>query len=257
MSDATLLIVNRNIATITLNRPERRNALSAELVESLYANLQAAIADAGVRAIVLTGAGTVFCAGADLSERRTVATGDEGDGVPTFVRIFEAILDSPKPVVAMLNGSALAGGLGLTACCDLAVAPRSARFGFTEVRIGVSPAIISVVCLAKMRASDAALLMLTGERFDAEEAARVGLITVAVADDEVVSATDIYLDQLRLCGPGGLAATKQLLSQVPGIADRREAFRYTAAVSAACFESAEGVEGMNAFKEKRLPSWAL
>jgi methylglutaconyl-CoA hydratase len=260
MTDATLLHVDRNIATITLNRPDRRNALSIELVDSLHANLLAAISDPTVRAVVLTGAGTVFCAGADLTERRMVTAGDTGDGVPTFVRIFEVILDSPKPVIAKLNGSALAGGLGLVASCDLAIAPYSAKFGFTEVRIGVAPAVISVVCLPKMRAGDASRLFLTGERFDAQEAARVGLITTAVPDGDVDATTDALLEQLRLCGPGALVATKRVLTtvgrSVGSFSDRREAFRWTAALSAECFASAEGVEGMTAFKEKRPPSWA-
>ena len=252
-SAATLLSVIDGVATVTLNRPANRNALSTELVESLEASLASAVNDPAVHVVVLTGAGTVFCAGADLKERRTVVTG-EGDGVPTFVRVFEQILDAPMPVVAKLNGSALAGGLGLACSCDLIVAPDTAMFGFTEVRIGVAPAIISVVCLPRLRPSDAAELFLTGERISAAEALRVGLINRCVPATELDAATQALVAKLRLGGPIALAATKGLL----GAADRdarRKSFVAMAALSADLFASDEATEGIAAFAQKRLPSW--
>lgn len=253
---ATILDVTGGVATITLNRPASRNALSAELVESLAANVDRAIADPTAKVIVLTGAGTVFCAGADLKERRTVTTTEADDDLPTFVRIFQRIQAAPKPVIAKLNGSALAGGLGLACACDFAIAPRRAMFGFTEVRIGAAPAIISVVCLPKLRASDAAQLFLTGERIDADEAARVGLITRAVADEELDAAVDALVAKLLLGGPKAMAASKELLRRVPAFATQEDAFRWTAALSAALFADDEAIEGMTAFAEKRPPSWA-
>ena len=253
---ATILDVTGGVATITLNRPASRNALSAELVESLAANVDRAIADPTAKVIVLTGAGTVFCAGAELKERRTVTTTEADDDLPTFVRIFQRIQAAPKPVIAKLNGSALAGGLGLACACDFAIAPRRAMFGFTEVRIGAAPAIISVVCLPKLRASDAAQLFLTGERIDADEAARVGLITRAVADEELDAAVDALVAKLLLGGPKAMAASKELLRRVPGFASQEDAFRWTAALSAALFADDEAIEGMTAFAEKRPPSWA-
>ncbi len=200
---ATLLHVERGVATITLNRPDRRNSLSEALVESLAANLTAAIADEHSRVIVVTGNGPVFCAGADLRERRTAAAPAAGaaEELPTFVRIFQMMQASPKPVVAKLNGPALAGGLGLACAADITIAPMSATFAFTEVRIGVAPAVISVVCLPRLRQVDAARLFLTGERIGAEEAARVGLITMAVPDAEMDAATDAVVGQLLLGGP--------------------------------------------------------
>ena len=253
---ATILETTGGVATITLNRPASRNALSAELVESLAANVDRAIANPSAKVIVITGAGTVFCAGADLKERRTVTTTEADDDLPTFVRIFQRIQAAPKPVIAKLNGSALAGGLGLACACDFAIAPKRAMFGFTEVRIGVAPAIISVVCLPKLRPSDAAQLFLTGERIDAEEAARVGLITRAVADDELDAAVDALVAKLLLGGPNAMAASKELLRRVPAFASQDEAFRWTAAMSAALFAADEATEGMTAFAEKRPPSWA-
>ena len=253
---ATILETTGGVATITLNRPASRNALSAELVESLAANVDRAIANPSAKVIVITGAGTVFCAGADLKERRTVTTTEADDDLPTFVRIFQRIQAAPKPVIAKLNGSALAGGLGLACACDFAIAPKRAMFGFTEVRIGVAPAIISVVCLPKLRPSDAAQLFLTGERIDAEEAARVGLITRAVADDELDAAVDALVAKLLLGGPNAMAASKELLRRVPAFASQDEAFQWTAALSAALFAADEAIEGMSAFAEKRPPSWA-
>ncbi len=257
-TDAPVLIaVSNGVATITLNRPDNRNALSSELVAGLSAALDKASTDDGVHLIVLTGNGTVFCAGADLKERKSVSVSGSGsDAPPPFVSVFEQVQQSPKVVLARLNGSALAGGLGLVAACDLAIAPASAKFGFTEVRIGVAPAIISVVCLPRMTVADAAELMLTGERFDATRAAAAGLITQAVPDEELDAAVDAMVAKLRLCGPKALAATKDILRRVPQMTDRASAFREMAILSRALFASEEGIEGMTAFAEKRAPRWA-
>lgn len=253
---ATLYDVDwRGVVTITLNRPENRNALSMELIESLSASLDRAIADDSIRVIVLTGAGTVFCAGADLKERRTVDGAATDDDLPTFVRIFEKIASSPKPVIGKLNGHALAGGLGLACSCDLTVAPKRALFGFTEVRIGVAPAIISVVCLPKMRSADAAELFLTGERVSADRARQVGLITRSVDDDKLDAATEDLVSKVLLGGPKALAATKQLLARVPAM-PTTDAFRWTAKLSAELFASQEAADGMASFAKKEPAPWA-
>ncbi len=253
---ATLYDVDwRGVVTITLNRPENRNALSMELIESLSASLDRAIADDAIRVIVLTGAGSVFCAGADLKERRTVNGAASDDDLPTFVRIFQKVVSSPKPVIGKLNGHALAGGLGLACCCDLTVAPKRALFGFTEVRIGVAPAIISVVCLPKMRPADAAELFLTGERVSADRARQVGLITRSVDDDKLDAATEDLVSKVLLGGPKAIAATKELLNRVPGM-PTEDAFRWTAKLSAELFASQEAAEGMGAFAKKEPAPWA-
>jgi methylglutaconyl-CoA hydratase len=252
---ATLFVADGGVATITLNRPANRNALSEEMVASISASLQRAIEDSDVRVLVLTGVGTVFCAGADLKERTTVSVGAQLGGVPTFVRIFEQIQQSPKPVVAKLNGSALAGGLGLACSCDLVVAPNTAVFGFTEVRIGVAPAIISVVCLPKLRHADAAELFLTGERIGADDALRVGLINRSVAPEDVERVTNELIAKLLLGGPRALAATKAILANSGSYSDQRSAFASMAKLSGELFASPEATEGMTAFKEKRPAEW--
>ncbi len=252
---ATLLEISGGIATITMNRPANRNALSEEMVGSILVSLRAAIADSTARVIVLTGNGPVFCAGADLKERRTVAPGSDG-GPPTFVQIFEEIQGAPKPVVAKLNGSALAGGLGLCCSCDIVIAPDTAMFGFTEVRIGVAPAIISVVCLPRLRHADAAELFLTGERIGAAEALRVGLINRCVPADQVEATTDALVGRLLLGGPAAIAATKKLLREVPQIPTQSEAFAVMSKLSGQLFASTEAAEGMAAFAQKRKPVWA-
>jgi methylglutaconyl-CoA hydratase len=252
---ATLLQVVGGVATITLNRPANRNALSEEMVASMLMSLRVAIDDPAARVIVLTGNGPVFCAGADLKERRTVAPGSDG-GPPTFVQIFEEIQGASKPVVAKLNGSALAGGLGLCCSCDIVIAPDTAMFGFTEVRIGVAPAIISVVCLPRLRHADAAELFLTGERIGAAEALRVGLINRCVPADQVEATTNELVGRLLLGGPAAVAATKKLLRDVPQIATQKEAFSVMSKLSGQLFASTEAAEGMAAFAQKRKPSWA-
>jgi methylglutaconyl-CoA hydratase len=244
---ATRLEVAQGVATITLDRPERRNALSSDLVASLLGHLTDAIAEPAVRVIVITGAGTVFCAGADLRERSEPGT---AGGPPTFVRVFEAIADAPKPVIARVQGPALAGGLGLACACDISIAVDTATFGFTEVRIGVAPAIISVVVLPRLRATDASELFLGGERISAQRAVEVGLINDAVPADRLDAAVAEWCDRLRLGGPGALAATKRLLRHAS------HDYAAMAQLSAQLFASDEGQEGMTAFKDKRPPAWA-
>lgn len=179
MSDATLYSLERGIATITLNRPDNRNALSVELMNSLGDNLQTAMANDEARVIVLTNESNTFCAGADLKG---------GSAEPprhSLVTIFEQMLDGPKPVVGKIAGHCTGGGNGLAAACDISIAADDVFFAFTEVRIGVAPAIISVVCLPKMRRADALELFLTGKRCPAPRAAEIGLINRTVPRDEL------------------------------------------------------------------------
>lgn len=254
---AVVVDVAFGVATLTMNRPHNRNALSSELVTGLLDALRRAIADDAVHVIVLTGTGSTFCAGADLKERRTVTVGADADGPPAFVSVFEEIEASPKPVVAKVQGHALAGGLGLACACDLSIAADTATFGFTEVRIGVTPAIISVICLPKLRRADAMELFLLGERVPAERAAHAGLINRAVPAGELDAAVDEVVTKLRLGGPNALRVTKQLIVAPPDPTDRAAAFRSMATLSAELFASPEGIEGMTAFAQKRPPAWTL
>jgi methylglutaconyl-CoA hydratase len=251
---ATLLEVAGGVATITLNRPENRNALSVELVESLGANLDAALTDDAVRLVVLTNVGNTFCAGADLKAAVSGQPAAQTPSKPTFIDIFGMILDSPKPVIGRLAGHCLAGGLGLAAACDISVASDAALFGFTEVRIGVAPAVISVVCLPKLRRADALELFLSGERISAARAAEVGLINRAVPAAELDAAVAEVVGKVVLGGPAALALSKQLVYRVPAMG-RQEAFDWAGPASAELFQSAQGQEGITAFREKRPAAW--
>jgi methylglutaconyl-CoA hydratase len=240
-------------ATITLDSPANRNALSAQLRRELTAALDAAIADPAARVVVLTHTGPVFCAGMDLKETRGAAADQQS--VMEFPAILERIWTSPTPVVARLAGPARAGGVGIVAACDIAVAADSATFAFSEVRIGVVPAVISVTVLPRLAARAAHELFLTGEAFDAARAARIGLLTAAVPAAELDAAVARYVGMLRQGAPGALAATKQLLREAP-TGPMRERFAAMQELSAGFFAGEEGQEGMRAFAEKRPPAWA-
>ncbi|GAA3747913.1 methylglutaconyl-CoA hydratase [Spinactinospora alkalitolerans] len=249
--------VDRGIATITLDSPHNRNALSARLRTELAQELAAAVADDTVRAVVLTGTGPVFCAGADLKEIAAERAGQDPDPhAPGMPDLFSAIMDAPKPVVARLNGPARAGGIGLVAAADIAVAPASATFAFTEVRIGVVPAIISVPVSARMHDRQLSRYFLTGEAFDAGAAAEAGLLTCAVPDDEVGAVTERILDGLRQCAPRALNRTKALLNE-SGYRERKAAFADMGELSREFFGGDDAAEGRAAFFEKRPPRWAL
>ncbi len=250
MADAVQYQTSGPVATITLARPESRNALSPAVLAGLHASLGAAIADANIRAAVITNTGPVFCAGADLAGGGGVA-GGENPGLP---EVLAAIQDAPKPVIARIAGHAFGGGVGLAAACDLSVAANSSRFGFTEVRVGVAPAIISVFCLPKLSRGEALELFLTGERFDANRAAASGLINLAVPDDALDQTINGLVQRILLGSPAAVAAAKRLVYTVPQL-PRDEALAVTATLSQQLFASPEGQEGMAAFRERRIPSW--
>jgi methylglutaconyl-CoA hydratase len=237
-------------AVVTLDSPHNRNALSSALVEQLHATLAEVVADERTRVVVLTGTGPVFCSGADLKEQRAGA-GPPSVGLPDVLTLIH---DSPRPVVARVNGAARAGGLGLIAACDLAVGLAGATFGFSEVRIGVAPAIIAVPVLRRMDRRAARELFLTGEPFDGVRARAAGLLDRAVADEELDETVDALVGQLSRGAPQALAITKQLLRDLPG-PDLQEDLRQMAEVSAERFVSAEAREGIAALLDKRLPAW--
>ncbi len=238
------------VATLTMDQPHNRNALTPALLDGLADGLAAALADRAARVVVLTHTGPAFCAGADLSAGRSAAPPRTG-----LAEILAGIQDAPKPVLARIAGHCLAGGVGLAAACDLSIAADTARFGFTEVRIGVAPAIISVVCLPKLRRADALDLFLSGERISAGRAAEAGLITRAVPPEQLDAEVDAMIARLLAGGAGALAAAKRLVYEVPGM-QRPAAFARTAELSRSLFASAEAAEGIAAFREKRPPSWA-
>lgn len=275
------------VLTVTLADEARRNALSRQLITELTAVLDEADTDPRVRVVVLTNTGSTFCAGADLSERGETATaggqgssidqpdptgggGDLGTAPPTrstptappdavrtapLWELFARFRRSPKPYVGRIAGHCVAGGMGLAAALDVTVAADDARFGFTEVRIGVAPAIISVVCLPKLRPVDARDAMLRGRRFGAAEAARMGLITAAVPRDALDAEVGAVVADLLAGAPGAIAATKHLLARVPAMAEE-EAIAWTGDLSASLFEADEAREGIAAYLHKRPPSWS-
>ncbi|HEV7976681.1 enoyl-CoA hydratase family protein [Amycolatopsis sp.] len=239
-------------ATITLDSPHNRNALSAQLRRELSESLTKARDDDAVRVIVLTHTGPVFCAGMDLKEARGAGAGDQG--VNEFPKILEQLWTSPKPVVARLAGPARAGGVGMVAAADIAVAVREATFAFTEVRIGVVPAVISLTVLPRLNPRAGHELFLTGETFNAERAADIGLINSAVDAEDLDTEVERFVKALALGGPKALAATKQLLSS-PRPATPSDGFEAMNKLSAGFFASEEGQEGITAFAQKRKPNW--
>ena len=251
MSTATLYEVRGASAWITLNRPDNRNALSEDLVAGLLADLRRALADDAVRVIVLTGSGSTFCAGADLKSGGVSAT----SGEPPFVTVLKTIWNSPKPVLGRINGHAFGGGAGLVAACDLTVAADSALCSFSEVRVGVIPAMVSVVVLPKLGIRNGMWLFLTGERFDARRAVELGLVHRAVPAEQLDAAVEEIVGMVRLGGPIAVGEAKQLVRRIPSMS-MDDAFLYTGEKIAQLFASDEAAEGMRAFAEKRKPKWA-
>ncbi|MFP1626385.1 enoyl-CoA hydratase family protein [Streptomyces sp. 5K101] len=236
---------DRGITTLTLDDPDSRNALSARLVGELTEALARCGDDDTVRAVVLTHTGTTFSAGADLKAPPSPYA---------FVALLRQIVTLPKPVVARIAGHVRAGGLGLVGACDIAAATHASDFAFTEVRIGVAPAMISLPLLPRMDARAAERYYLTGERFDAAEAARTGLLTLAAADvDEALAP---LVEGLRRASPQGLAASKRLVTAKVLETFDRDAEDLVQR-SASLFASPEAREGMTAFLERRDPAWVL
>lgn len=239
--------VDRGIARIALDSPRNRNALSSALMTELEQRLQEAGNADEVRAIELTHTGGTFCAGADLTEARN----GMAEGTKRVIALLQLIVALPKPVVGSIDGHVRAGGMGLVGACDIVLAGPASTFAFTEVRLGLAPAMISLTTLPRLQPRAASRYYLTGETFDAPTAAAIGLITEAVED--IDAATNAMLDALRQASPQGLRETKPLTTQAVGF----EAAGALAERSARLFASDEAREGMAAFLEKRPPRWRL
>jgi methylglutaconyl-CoA hydratase len=250
MTELVHLDVARGVATVTLDSPANRNALSRQVRGELTAHLATALADDAVRVLVLTHTGTVFCSGMDLKEAGGGTASSQG--VHELPALLDALWTSPKPVVARLAGPARAGGVGLVAACDIAVAADTATFAFTEVRLGVVPAVISVPVLPRLLARQAHELFLTGEVFDAPRAVQIGLLNRAVPAEQLDAEVTRYAGMLALGGPLALAATKELLTARHPVADDLVRMQE---LSAAFFASDEGQEGIRAFAQKRPARW--
>jgi len=248
------------VERLTLNRPDVRNAFNEHMIAELTAWAGEARARAlrqEIRVVVLGGAGKTFCAGADVTwMAKTVRYTREENmrDAMAMSRMFAALDDLPVPLVGRIQGAALGGGAGLAAVCDIAVSEEQALFGFTEVKLGIIPAVISPFALAKIGRSAARELFLTGARFSAARAKEIGLIHAVVPSPELDAAVQRYVDELLAAGPEAVAAAKALVREVWG-RPRDEAMPITVNAIAERRVSAEGQEGLGAFLAKRRPQW--
>jgi methylglutaconyl-CoA hydratase len=244
------------VATITLNRPDKRNAISYELIDDLMAALEKAAAS-HCHVLILTGAGKAFCAGMDLENLQQLAGRTHEQNVKdseTMAHLFRSLYDFPKPTIAAVNGPAIAGGTGLATLCDFTLAVPEAKFGYTEVRIGFVPAIVSSFLIANVGEKRARDLMLTGRIFNAQEALQLGLVNEIVAPDQLMRRTHELAAQLLENSPTSLRATKALLSSYTRAQLDRQ-IDQAVNENAAIRQTADFKEGISAFLEKRKPKW--
>lgn len=241
------LAMSDAVATVVLDSPANRNALSAQLVTELHERLSAAEANPDVKVVVLTHEGSTFSSGADLAEAAEVGM---EQGTRALLGLLRAVVELATPVVAVVHGHVRAGGVGLVGACDLAIAARSSTFAFTESRLGLTPAIISLTTLSRLSERDAAYKYLTGRTFDGTEAARVGLITAAVPDDGVDELLDQVLADLRSVPSQGLTETKRLLN-APIVQAMNARGEEMVSLSTHLFASDVAQDAMNAFRVRR------
>ncbi|HET7712946.1 MAG TPA: enoyl-CoA hydratase/isomerase family protein [Thermoanaerobaculia bacterium] len=258
MSYRTIEVEERDaILHVALSRPEVHNAFNDELIGEAIDLFDSIRADSGIRAVLLRGNGPNFCAGADLNWMSRMVTYTREQNVADSSRLakmFAVINECPLPVVGRVQGAAIGGGVGLVAVCDIVIAARDAKFGLSEVKLGILPAVISPYVIAKIGQSHARALFLTGERFDAERALRIGLVHRVVEGDALDAAVDETITQLRSSGPEAVRACKALIGQVAS-SELSEAIPYTIDAIATRRVSQEGQEGMKAFLEKKKAPW--
>jgi len=257
MAESIRLVVSEGIARVTLARPEARNAFNAETIEQLHDVFARITAADDVRAVVLAGEGKVFCGGADIGWMRESLELSFDANVADAERMsdmFRTIDNCPKPVIGQIHGAALGGGAGLAAVCDIAIAADDAIFGFTEVKLGIIPAVISPFVLAKIGASHARALFLTGERFDARRAKHIGLVHEVVPAVELGAAVEHCLEELFTAGPAAVRGAKLLIRRVIDN-DYDESRAITARAIAQQRIGTEGQEGLRAFLERRQASF--
>ena len=249
------------VCRITLNRPDVHNAFNAQLIQDLRAAFEEVRveAEAGeVRAVVLGGEGKSFCAGADVNWMRDnleYSVEENRADARRMAEMFDAIDSCPVPVIARIHGAALGGGVGLASVCDIVIATRETAWAFSEVKLGIAPAVISPFVLAKIGRSHARALFLTGERFSAERAMQIGLAHVVVEADGLDAEVERVLKEIVGSSPRGIRRAKELVAQVPNLSPD-QARDVTVATIAALRTSPEGQDGLRAFLERRKPGWA-
>jgi methylglutaconyl-CoA hydratase len=244
------------VATITLNRPDKRNAISYELIEDLLAALEE-VAKASALVLILTGAGKAFCSGMDLENLKDLigrSREQSQKDSQIMARLFRTLYDFPKPTIAAVNGAAIAGGTGLATLCDFTLAVPDAKFGYTEVKIGFVPAIVSAFLLRQVGEKIARDLLLTGRLFDAEEARRIGLVTEIVPAENLMARARELAGQLMENSPASLLYTKRLLSEAARVELDRQ-IEVSVRENAAIRATADFREGITSFLEKRKPKW--
>ncbi len=245
------------IATVTLRRPEVHNALNTQMIQELTEAFATLSNDERLHGVVLTGEGPSFCAGADIAMMQEAASFTEEQNLDDALRIsnmMHTINTFPCPVLARVNGLALGGGVGLVSACDIAIAAENARFAFSEVKLGIAPAVISPYVIRKIGETAARALFVTGERFSAERAQRLGLVHAVVPREHLDDAVQKALNELLTSAPQALRACKELAMNV-GQMSYEQARQHTAATIARLRVSEEGQEGLRAFLEKRAPAW--
>src|SRR5688572_18934760 len=254
-----MLLIEQNgpVVNVTLNRPDVRNAFNEELIADLTAWAESVTATGTTRVAVLAGAGKVFCAGADLTWMSKMVGYSRDENVRdarAMARMFDALDRLPIPLIGRIHGAALGGGVGLAAVCDIVVAAEDAMFAFTEVKLGILPAVISPYAIAKIGQSAARELFLTGARFSAARAREIGLVHAIGDEAELDRIVAKYVNDLLTSAPGAVAAAKQLIAEV-ATQTRTGAIEYTIDAIAERRVSPEGQDGMTAFLAKRPPSW--
>lgn len=258
MNNDVLRVEQRDaVAWVTLNRPDVHNAFNETLITAIteaFARIREADS---VRVVVVSGEGRSFSAGADLAWMGRMVGFSEEENLQdarTAQRMFAAVAECPKVTIARIHGAAMGGGAGLAACCDIAVAAESVQFAFSEVRLGIIPGIIAPFVLQKLSMGAARALFVTGQRFGAAEALRLGLVQEVVSDNELDAAIDRTIADALQAGPQAVARAKHLLAAIDGKTPQ-EAAEETVAAIANARVSAEGQEGIHAFQEKRKPGW--
>lgn len=245
------------IATVTLRRPEVHNAFNPQMIQELLQAFLMLSADEQLHGIILTGEGASFCAGADINHMKETASYTAEQNLADAFQLADmlhTINGCPCPVIARINGAALGGGVGLVAVSDIAIAAEHARFGFSEVKLGIAPAVISPYVVSKIGETNARALFTTGERFQAARAQTIGLVHSVVPSEQLDAAINKAVQELLGSGPHALRASKTLASTV-GKMSYEEARNYTAQTIAELRVSDEGQEGLRAFLEKRKPQW--
>lgn len=246
------------VLTIRLNRPQNHNAMTPGMIEQLTAVFKKLPQQKDIRVVVMTGNGRSFCAGADLNYMRAAADytfeQNVADGEAIF-DLMDAIDKCPQPVVGRINGTAIGGGVGLVSCCDITIAVEHAKFAFSEVRLGIVPAVISPFVIVKIGVGNGRELILTGERFTAAKAHAIGLVQQVVVDEaELDAKVAERVEQLLLAAPGAQAVAKEIIRTV-ALKPKSVVRDYTARMIAERRDSDEGREGMSSFLEKRKPVW--